>query len=89
MLDYILKSNTSLSISSIYEFAVPEIPTSLRHRKKKKNHKAKSQFLAIAVPAACLFHVTVMVEARIQGTSPFDTADSCLYREPFEAGMNR
>lgn len=37
----------------------------MRHRKKKK-HTANS----IAVPAACFFHVTVMVEARIQGTSP-------------------
>ena len=39
---------------------------SLRHR-KKKNHKVNSW--SIAVPAPGLFHVTVMVEPPIQGTS--------------------
>lgn len=84
----IFGSQTSLYQYQAYMDLLDQIYTHLSNTESRRTTKSipgRSPFPRLA----CLFHVTVMVETRIQGTSPFDTADSCLYREPSEAGMNR
>ena len=59
------RSNTSLPTSKVSGFTIPQMQIPVRHR-ENKHHKVNSW--SIAGPAACfkLFHVTVMVEARIK-----------------------
>jgi hypothetical protein len=64
--EYVWKSNTYQPSLSVHETTIPMVQTSIRYR-KTKNHKVNSW--SIAVPAARLFHVTVMVETRSRGTS--------------------